>query len=183
MEHPYTYMKKCKYCNQEKNLSEFHPSPKTKDRVMSFCKDCFSKKCERKLRNYCSAGHPQDIYRKRHKGGGSYCWMCKKLANKKERKDNPERNRYYTRKYRYKNVYGITFEERETILSKQGGRCAICETDLSNPDDNSHIDHCHVSGIVRGILCCKCNVGLGYFNDNQELLRKAIKYLNKGVSI
>ena len=81
-----------------------------------------------------------------------------------------------------KRLYGITGLEYNTLLKKQEGVCAICGTSTPtlNQDEtrpNLYVDHCHTSGAVRGLLCGKCNSGLGQFNDNPELLQAAINYL------
>lgn len=73
--------------------------------------------------------------------------------------------------------YGITKEIFKQMLNNQNNKCAICE--ISVNERSSHIDHCHSTGKVRGILCEKCNKGLGQFNDNVNYLNNAIKYLNK----
>lgn len=61
------------------------------------------------------------------------------------------------------------------MLLQQGGVCLIC----NDPGDRQAlgVDHCHATGLVRGILCDKCNRGLGYFKDNPELLIAASIYL------
>ena len=67
-------------------------------------------------------------------------------------------------------------EDYELLLLKQHGVCAICGLP---PKKNRrfHRDHNHITLSKRGLLCHKCNVGLGHFNDNKALLEKAIKYL------
>ena len=55
------------------------------------------------------------------------------------------------------------------------GVCHICGDPLTTP----HVDHCHTTGLVRGILCNNCNTGIGMFRDNPELLRAAIDYLQR----
>jgi hypothetical protein len=80
--------------------------------------------------------------------------------------------------------YGITLSEYQTTLDLQGGKCAICnegETARSNAGyvKNLAVDHCHTTGEVRGLLCNRCNVGIGYLNDDVVRLHSAIKYLNK----
>lgn len=87
--------------------------------------------------------------------------------------------RYKIKKAEYKdkkrkNVYGITTAEYNLMLSNQNGTCAIC---LRVPDKSLCIDHCHVSGKVRGLLCNPCNKGLGLFKDNIDHLNRAIMYL------
>jgi hypothetical protein len=72
--------------------------------------------------------------------------------------------------------YGITDSEFARILVDQGGVCAVCGTDNWG-SKSPHLDHCHNSGQVRGILCGPCNTGLGMFQDDPDLLRAAIKYL------
>lgn len=75
-----------------------------------------------------------------------------------------------------KRLFGLTPEEYENLKQTQDYQCAICEDDLQ-PKQKTHIDHCHRTGKVRGILCENCNRGLGMFKDNTERLAKAIRYL------
>lgn len=66
------------------------------------------------------------------------------------------------------------------MLEAQGGRCAICNsTDARSRSDKFHIDHCHKTGVVRGLLCGPCNGGIGKLRDDPNLLRIAIKYLER----
>lgn len=69
--------------------------------------------------------------------------------------------------------YGITPEAYDAMLISQDGACAICRTVVDRP----HIDHNHASGVVRGLLCIQCNVGLGQFRDDATLLTAAISYV------
>ena len=78
--------------------------------------------------------------------------------------------------------YGITPEQYWNMYENQNGSCKICsqkDTHLTGRKYNLFVDHCHSSGIVRGLLCHHCNVGMGHFKDNIDLLEKAIKYLNE----
>jgi len=59
----------------------------------------------------------------------------------------------------------------------QVGRCAICEEILSQDTKHIHVDHCHKTNKVRGLLCANCNKGLGFFKDNTRALERAILYL------
>ena len=76
-------------------------------------------------------------------------------------------------------LYGVTSEQFQTMWESQGGKCAICDRLLKNLSklDKPHIDHCHESGQVRGILCHSCNTLLGHAKDNPEILQAAIIYL------
>jgi transcription elongation factor Elf1 len=76
-----------------------------------------------------------------------------------------------------RNQYGITLKQYELMLDKQKFKCAICGKHDEVEGRRLAIDHCHTTGKVRGLLCGKCNRGLGLFYDNEELLQNAIKYL------
>ena len=88
-------------------------------------------------------------------------------------------SRYATKHQRanhLKRVFNLTLEDHADILDSQGGKCAICE--LSCPTGRRlAVDHCHTTGVVRGLLCSRCNTGLGQFKDSQQLLASAILYL------
>lgn len=70
-------------------------------------------------------------------------------------------------------VYGLTKESFGILLDEQNNCCAVCGEVMRKPQ----VDHCHKSGQVRGLLCNKCNWGLGMFNDNIDLLASAVSYL------
>lgn len=78
------------------------------------------------------------------------------------------------RKYRLVQ-YGLTPDDYEELMCRQQGRCAICQRESSR----LYIDHCHVTGVVRGLLCLACNVGLGQFQDDPERISRAITYLTQ----
>ena len=71
--------------------------------------------------------------------------------------------------------YGVGDAEVAAMIEAQGGWCAICDGPLERP----HVDHCHKTGKVRGILCFNCNAGLGKFGDDVEVMRLAVEYLRK----
>jgi hypothetical protein len=66
--------------------------------------------------------------------------------------------------------------QRTRLTYEQGGRCAICGEQVL---DDPCLDHCHATGKVRGVLCRKCNIGLGYFEDSPKLLALATAYLQR----
>jgi len=76
-------------------------------------------------------------------------------------------------------MYRITPEDYGKLYASQYGGCAICGASIPEEwEKGVHIDHCHESKKVRGLLCPNCNVGLGMFNDDVGLLSKSIEYLN-----
>jgi len=85
-----------------------------------------------------------------------------------------EKNKARHKDTRLKKLYGITIEQRKALLKEQGGLCAICKK-----PQRLIIDHDHADGHVRQLLCDMCNTGLGCFNDSQQLLEAAVRYLRK----
>lgn len=75
--------------------------------------------------------------------------------------------------------YGVTPERYAEMLAEQDGRCPICRVQFDGTPRQEHVDHDHVTGKVRGVLCRDCNLGLGRFKDNPESLASAIRYLAK----
>jgi hypothetical protein len=71
----------------------------------------------------------------------------------------------------------VTEEFCIILLAKQNNQCGICHKHLLWPDKDTCLDHDHKTGKVRGILCSRCNRGLGHFQDNVESLRQAVTYL------
>lgn len=103
------------------------------------------------------------------------CKKCKSQYDKTYREN--DRVKRAKNKAWLKFRYGISVDDVKTMLVKQDNCCAICFASL---DDGYHIDHCHSSDKVRGLLCMSCNVGLGHFQDDPHLMRLAANYLEKG---
>lgn len=107
------------------------------------------------------------------------CKACKNAKTKQWRKDNPENNKKYLKRMRERSKerkYGITQEQFDQMLIEQDNKCKICNIEFKSSKD-THIDHCHDSNIVRGLLCNCCNLALGQFNDNADNMDNAIRYL------
>jgi hypothetical protein len=116
-----------------------------------------------------------------------YCKNNDKLVRKKRAQ--------YAREYRANNPtmyrdqhlqrsFGITSAQYQELLASQNGVCAICGEGEKNIEHkgsgamtNLAVDHCHKTGIIRGILCISCNRALGGFKDSPELLQKAAQYV------
>ncbi|MAO21337.1 MAG: hypothetical protein CMJ25_11365 [Phycisphaerae bacterium] len=71
-------------------------------------------------------------------------------------------------------AYGVTPVQFNKMLEQQGGACAICGTSI---DQKAHVDHCHTSGKVRGLLCNNCNTAIGKLKDNPEIIQSALDYV------
>jgi hypothetical protein len=102
---------------------------------------------------------------------------------RKDRKKHPEKYRaavaaYWKRTGRFR-VHGIGPDEFEAMYLAQGGKCAICKKDIPYIGKETHIDHDHKTNKIRGLLCAKCNMGIGHFDDDTMILEAAIKYLRR----
>ena len=157
-------------------------------------------KLETRVCTKCEIEQPLSVYAKdssRKDGIASNCRDCKREMQRRSRERKPELYKNIAKKYRdanpdklltsrYKTIHGITYKEFEEILSLQGGVCKICkETPAGNRPwvvDHDHsccgnsksCDKCR-----RGILCQACNKALGFIKDDIQILKNAIKYLEK----
>ena len=129
---------------------------------MKTCKFCGETKEESLFntgRNKCKECHSQ---------------YCKdRRANNEELRLKENEDMTWRRRLR---EYGVTKEEFYAIFEKQGGKCAICLDPITDKDS---MDHCHNKNKARGILCTNCNIALGQFEDNIEVLNSAILYLER----
>lgn len=97
-------------------------------------------------------------------------------------KNNPDKLLSWKLKH-----FKLTIEDYNNLLKQQNGVCAICGQSeikkIKNTPCRLSIDHDHQTGKVRGLLCSKCNTGVGLFDNNCVLLNKAIEYLNNNGEI
>ena len=81
-----------------------------------------------------------------------------------------------------KSTYGLVSDDIVAMWEKQGGRCPICKRAIARQyGAGNHVDHCHTTGNIRGLLCSRCNVGLGMFKDDVDMLRRAARYIEASV--
>lgn len=140
----------CNTCHEVKHLSEFYKRDST--RVRSQCKSC------------CAASSSR--------------WR----ANNRARYNELSRQRRNTRSERLNHVrkkFGLTAEQYESLEQQQGYACAIaaCRRPFAELNRQPHVDHCHVTGRVRGLLCHQCNQALGNARDDIAVLQGLINYL------
>jgi len=132
----------------------------------------------------CNTEKPLSAFpiRKTHRPGKpvSQCTECKVALNKKRRLEDRENVLAIERRSKLKVTYGLTVKQYEDMLAAQNNACAICFS--KKPGGRTKmffIDHCHTTGKVRGLLCMRCNTGLGLFLDNPKFLSNAISYLKE----
>lgn len=130
-------------------------------------------------------------------GLASWCRKCSNRYVKQWQTENPEKRNLSELKSGLKKRYGISVERYLELYSKQLGKCAICSVAVasqvdvaitlarSEKDKNStaHVDHCHKTGIVRGLLCSKCNTGIGQLQESVDILESAIRYIESAQKI
>lgn len=94
--------------------------------------------------------------------------------------------RYYSTDRRRQTLlsdYGLSEEEYQKMLNQQKGLCAICnEPEIRTRNGKTqtlHIDHNHITGEVRALLCSACNVAIGYFREDPQILLAAVEYLRR----
>lgn len=125
----------------------------------------------------CDTVKPRtEFYKARNRPDGlkSTCKTCSRIARQAWAEENPDKVRGYERLRHY----DLSPEDYEQMLAFQEGKCAICgATESGHRSPYLLVDHCHVTGNVRGLLCHLCNVGLGGFRDDPALLLKATRYL------
>lgn len=97
-----------------------------------------------------------------------YCKPCRKTYRSNPKEQRAARARHLRR------FFKLSLTEFEALSEKQNGRCAICGV---VPSEVLRVDHSHEEGHIRGLLCDRCNVGLGAFKDNPSILMQAVKYL------
>lgn len=151
----------CTKCNIEKDLKFFQKNRLTKSGYGPVCKECYRLKSAEYLRK--NSDHINARRRERHNS----------VENKAK-----IRNRNIQR-------YGLSLEDYQNLLKFSDNKCFICEVNLDSSTHRltPHIDHCHETGKVRGVLCSKCNLILGHSNDNIAILNKAISYLEKSQQV
>jgi hypothetical protein len=99
---------------------------------------------------------------------------------KKYNSENKDRRRWIVRKCKY----GITPSEFESLLERQNGKCAICDAEFAKVQARApHIDHCSETGRIRGLLCSRCNTGIGLLQHSPRILVEAINYLSPVLNV
>lgn len=126
----------------------------------------------------CCAEKPATEFHRtntRPSGRHSICGACHSAYNKSYRAVRIDKIRAQKRE----SAYGLTDTDHRAMLLAQGGKCAICLTDITK---RPNTDHDHTTGTVRGLLCIRCNLLLGKAHDDEAILLAAIQYLRRARS-
>jgi Recombination endonuclease VII len=93
--------------------------------------------------------------------------------------ESSEHRRRYIWERSLMRYYGMTVDQYETLNRQQNGVCAICEGPPVGKATRLHVDHCHGTGRVRGLLCGKCNTAISFLGDNPRLLKRVADYFEE----
>lgn len=163
--------KLCARCGETKQVEEFPERKGRKDGRHPYCRPCeqqyhreYRKKNREALNKKRAAYH-----RRRYAENPEY-------YRNRIKSDDPavkKRREEYMRRFRY----GLEPEDFNRMVAEQNGLCAIC----GGPPGKKGlvVDHCHTTGEVRALLCMQCNIGLGSFKDDLEVMATAIAYLRR----
>jgi hypothetical protein len=175
--------KQCRKCQRDLPLAAFARDKNRRDGLQVHCRECVAK---------YSAAH----YRRRREAMGKpvreqvnvptgfkLCRTCGEIKPHSEWHRNASASDGLSTRCRacravqgrqghLKRQYGITEAERDGLIASQGGVCCICLSALPE-----HVDHCHKTGRVRGVLCFSCNAALGQFKDRPDAIRRAAAYV------
>lgn len=166
--------KACRICGEIKPLASFHRASDMRDGHRNECKACF--------RALSRARYRRDPGRSIAK---VKAWQQENAeylnAYRRARRELPEVKRRERDGY-FRRTYGISADEFDDLLSRQGGHCGICGR-TPEREASMHVDHDHESGAIRGLLCITCNQGLGLFSESPERMLRAVVYLRNGGTV
>lgn len=180
-------LKFCRACEKSKNVLEFHKKQEYPDKRYPRCKDCVKNKiylpektCIINNQKECSkCKDTKDIscFDKRVNRKSGIQSMCRTCRASYPKNACPKR----IRNYDLLKSYGISTEDFEKLLTTQNNCCGICGINQDSLKTNKKkylcVDHCHTTGKIRGLLCDKCNRGIGLLGDDLNNLIKAVEYL------
>lgn len=162
-------MKRCSKCGELKPLTAFYREQRCRDGYRPDCKACFAARAKQWY-----------SHNRQHVLARVKAWQQANPERVKETRDaSRPRRRAIDRDARLRRVFGLSSDQYEAMLADQGGGCALCgRTPL--PGRSLHVDHHHETGVVRGLLCFRCNAGIGQFREDKLRLADAIVYLARG---
>ena len=194
----------CHRCNEWKDLSLFFSRPlKTKMGYTSYCKACYKIITAAYRRGHSGGaqratapeshvegerGCPScqnllpicDFYPDKSKSDGLSSW-CRSCTIVGTRARNKQMTKEQRRNATLKKKYGISLADYNKMMVDQAWTCLTCPADLRV--EKPHLDHDHVSGVVRGILCGGCNISLGLVKDNPRTLINLSNYVIRHLNV
>ncbi|MYQ48144.1 recombination endonuclease VII [Streptomyces sp. SID4985] len=175
--------KRCGKCGRDLAPAAFARDRNRHDGLQAYCRECVARYSAahyrrrrealgkpvrekvdvpfgHKLCRACGEVKPHSEWNRNATASDGLSTRCRSCRAARGRQDHLKRN------------YGLSESERDALIAAQGGVCCIC---LSAPP--AHVDHCHETGRVRGVLCFSCNAALGQFKDRPDAIRRAAEYV------
>lgn len=171
--------RRCSRCKDHKPRAAFARNKAMRDRLQAYCRECAAAYHQErqvakgrnvrprvevpeghKLCRTCGDIKPHSEWTRNRTASDGLATLCKSCKAAQGRAGHLKRQ------------YGITEAERDALIASQGGVCCICLAASA-----AHVDHCHETGRVRGVLCFSCNAALGQFKDRPDAIRRAAAYV------
>lgn len=144
----------CSTCGAEKPVSEFGVNKRSSHKLRRRCNECYTYWIEVNLRWATNNPQKAEEVQARFRASGK------------------------ARAFRLRSRYGLDEADYQQLLAQQSGVCAICKADKPGGRyRHFHVDHCHTTKRVRGLLCTNCNRAIGYMGDDPDRMKKAAQYL------
>lgn len=168
--------KRCKKCLTRRPIDAFYAHKRMKDGHLNICKECHQADAKKRWRadlagNRKASSEYQKGWRAANKD--------KVRISRKRYEDGNKDAVLLGKRVRRLRSYGLTLPEYEEMLSRQGGVCGSCGGPPDGRWKKLQIDHCHITGKVRGLLCVGCNRAAGYLDDSPEKASRLGSYLEK----
>jgi Recombination endonuclease VII len=179
---PSRLTKRCTKCKETKSRDQFYRDNGRPDGLFNWCKECAREKRREttgatpqprslapegfKWCSGCSQHLPLVGFYKSKATGDGLLHLCKVCRNSRDMRDH------------YEKTYGVPRNEIESMLASQQNKCAVCPV-VFNQLGEARVDHCHRTGVIRGLLCHNCNVALGHMRDDPDLIQNLLVYLEE----
>ncbi|MEV0493848.1 endonuclease VII domain-containing protein [Streptomyces atratus] len=171
--------KKCSRRQQTLSRDAFANNQASRDGLQAYCRECWAEYHQQRQRAKGKGVRPRVVAPEGHR----YCRRCGGIKphgawDRNRTASDGLSTRCKTcraiegRAGHLQRQYGMTEAERDEMISSQMGICTICPAAPA-----MHVDHCHETGRVRGVLCFNCNSAIGKLGDDPDTLRRAIAYL------
>jgi hypothetical protein len=159
-------VKRCNKCSTEKPLADFYAEKGGRDGRRPECKACTNAR----RKQWYAANKEREIAR-------VTAWQKANPDRVKAwRAKNRDRINKQLREIHLRTKFGLTPGEYDEMFAAQDGRCAVCRS-LPTPGISLHVDHDHDTGEIRGLLCVRCNNGIGLFRESPDVLHRAADYV------
>lgn len=167
---------RCPECSQWKELEHFTAADRKEG--SGYCRSCRRDRNKRWVAR--NRAHDRARRRESYAAKKSPEERVRLLQRKELLADQRRRGRKATNvRYRLKSRYSISEAEYHQLVAAQGGRCAICGVSENLDGRLWCVDHDHNTGAIRGLLCTRCNAGIGALGDTAEGVRRALNYLER----